>query len=84
MESLVPMEVIEKRILLIRGRKVMLDADLAELYGVPTKALKQAVKRNIKRFPSDFMFILLGGSRYSPMAFTEQGVAYAFQCLEQR
>ncbi|MEW6185113.1 MAG: ORF6N domain-containing protein [Thermodesulfobacteriota bacterium] len=94
MESLVPMEIIEKKILLIRGQKVMLDADLAELYGVPTKALKQAVKRNIKRFPSDFMFILTyqevrnlrsqfvtsslsswGGARYSPMAFTEQGVA---------
>ncbi len=58
MESLVPMEVIEKRILLIRGRKVMLDADLAELYGVPTKRLNEQVKRNLNRFPLDFMFQL--------------------------
>lgn len=41
----------------IRGQKVMLDFDLAELYGIPTKALKQAINRNIKRFPEDFMFI---------------------------
>jgi hypothetical protein len=54
----VPVEVVAHRILLIRGEKVMLDADLAELYGVPTKALNQAVKRNIDRFPSDFMFQL--------------------------
>jgi hypothetical protein len=54
----VPVEVVAHRILLIRGEKVMLDADLAELYGVPTKALNQAVKRNIERFPSDFMFQL--------------------------
>lgn len=58
MESLVPVEIIERKILLIRGQKVMLDADLADLYGVPTKALKQAVRRNIKRFPPDFMFTL--------------------------
>lgn len=51
-------EVIEKRILLIRGKKVMLDAHLAELYEVETKTLKRAVKRNIGRFPSDFMFEL--------------------------
>lgn len=47
---------IEKMIYLIRGQRVMLDSDLAELYGAETKALKQAVKRNIKRFPNDFMF----------------------------
>ena len=51
-------ERIERAILLIRGRKVMLDADLAELYGVSTKALNQAVKRNWQRFPQDFMFQL--------------------------
>lgn len=51
-------EVIEKKILLIRGQKVMLDFHLAELYGVETKALKRAVKRNIDRFPNDFMFVL--------------------------
>ncbi len=70
----------------------MLDADLAQLYGVPTKALVRAVKRNAERFPSDFMLQLdskesvdlrrqtgtsssWGGRRYSPYAFTEQGVA---------
>jgi hypothetical protein len=75
----------------IRGQRVMLDRDLAGLYGVETKVLKQAVRRNIKRFPVDFMFDLSkqevinlrsqivtsswGGPRYLPMAFTEQGVA---------
>lgn len=58
MESLVPAEVIERRILLIRGHKVMLDRDLARLYGVTTKALNQAVKRNQERFPEGFMFQL--------------------------
>jgi hypothetical protein len=57
-QSLVPMERIEKSILLIRGQKVMLDRDLAELYAVKTKVLKQAVRRNITRFPEDFMFEL--------------------------
>ncbi len=51
-------ESIASRILLLRGQRVMLDADLAELYGVPTKALNQAVRRNSRRFPSDFMFQL--------------------------
>ena len=54
----VPIELIERRIYLIRGRKVMLDTDLAELYGVATKVLNQAVKRNHARFPDDFMFRL--------------------------
>ena len=79
------------RILVIRGKRVMLDKDLAELYEVPVKALNQAVKRNMGRFPSDFMFLLTsqevadlrsqivtsnrGGRRYLPYAFTEQGVA---------
>jgi hypothetical protein len=57
-QSLVPTERIETAILLIRGQKVMLDRDLAELYGVETRVLKQAVRRNIKRFPRDFMFEL--------------------------
>jgi len=56
--SLVPSERIDRAILLIRGHKVMLDRDLASLYQVPTKALLQAVKRNIARFPEDFMFQL--------------------------
>jgi ORF6N domain len=83
-------EIINK-IYSIRGRKVMLDRDLAELYGVETKVLNQAVKRNEKRFPEDFMFRLTevefknlmshfvtsswGGTRKLPLAFTEQGVA---------
>ncbi len=57
-ETLIPTERIEKTIILIRQKKVMLDADLAELYGVETKALKRAVKRNVDRFPPDFMFQL--------------------------
>jgi len=58
MKPLIPVEMIEKKILIIRGEKVMLDADLAELYGVETKMLVRAVKRNIDRFPSDFMLQL--------------------------
>jgi phage regulator Rha-like protein len=57
-QSLVPAERIESRILLLRGHKVMLSTDLAELYGVEPRALVQAVKRNIERFPEDFMFQL--------------------------
>lgn len=56
--TLVPMETIEQKILLIRGRKVMLSHHLAELYGVETRVLNQAVKRNIDRFHEDFMFCL--------------------------
>jgi len=56
--SLIPVERIEKAILLLRGQKVMLDRDLAELYGVPTKRLNEQVRRNRTRFPEDFMFQL--------------------------
>lgn len=56
--SLIPIERIERAILSLRGEKVMLDADLADIYGVTTKMLNQAVKRNASRFPSDFMFQL--------------------------
>lgn len=115
--ALLPAERIERRVLLLRGEKVILDVHLAELYEVSTKALNQAVKRNPERFPSDFLFKLTpqetdlvlksqivtsnaendgklfvtsnilrsqsvtskrvgtGGRRYSPYAFTEQGVA---------
>jgi hypothetical protein len=82
---------IQSRIIELRGYKVMLDSDLAELYETETKRLKEAVRRNIDRFPSDFMFELSkteteslrthfassnrGGSRYMPFVFTEQGVA---------
>jgi hypothetical protein len=58
MNEIVPRERIEKRIRELRGKKVMLDRDLAELYGVETKALNQAVARNIERFPDDFSFKL--------------------------
>jgi len=96
---LIPDEVVMNKIFLIREQKVMLDFDLAELYGVETKYLKRAVRRNKARFPKDFMFELnrkelqnlrcqfgtsslpgdnaavWGGHRYTPMVFTEQGVA---------
>lgn len=58
MRSIVPIEVIEKKILLIGGQKVMLDSDLAALYGVTTKRLNEQVRRNLKRFPPDFMYQL--------------------------
>ncbi len=82
---------IEHKIKIIRGQKVLIDADLALLYGVENKQLKRQVRRNIERFPDDFMFELTkieeeilrsqfgtsswGGSRVASMAFTEQGVA---------
>lgn len=90
-ESPILVERIEKSIYLIQGQRVMLDADLAALYEVETRALVQAVRRNPARFPDDFMFQLTpdefdhlrsqtvisswGGRRYPPYAFTEQGVA---------
>jgi phage regulator Rha-like protein len=58
MKDIIPKEIVEKKIYLIRGQKVMIDSDLAELYGVETKVLLQAVKRNISRFPEDFLFHL--------------------------
>lgn len=58
MKNLLPIEKIEKSIFIIRGQRVMLDVDLAQIYDVSTKALNQAVKRNLERFPPDFMFVL--------------------------
>jgi len=58
MSNLIPIEVIKERIFFIRGERVMIDRDLAELYGVETKQLKRQVRRNIDRFPEDFMFEL--------------------------
>ena len=55
---LIPQEVIKQKIYLIRGQKVMMDTDIAQLYGVKTKRLNEQVKRNIRRFPTDFMFQL--------------------------
>jgi hypothetical protein len=57
-KGLMPTELIQRKIMVIRGEKVMIDRDLAELYGVETKQLKRAVRRNLHRFPSDFMFEL--------------------------
>lgn len=90
-KQLVPDEVVTSKIYLIRGQKVMLDKDLAELYQVTTGNLNKAVGRNINRFPEDFRFQLhpeelrnlifqngtssWGGTRKPPFAFTEQGVA---------
>ena len=60
---IIPLEIIEQKILVIRGEKIMIDADLAELYGVTTKTLNQAVRRNEARFPSDFMFKLTNAEK---------------------
>ena len=95
---IIPIEIIEKKILFLQDKKVMLDMDLAELYRVETKQLKRAVRRNIDRFPKDFMFLLTkeefnnlrchfgtsswGGTRYLPMAFTEQGIAMLSSVLK--
>ena len=58
--AIIPLEVIAQRIFLIRGQKVLIDAHIAEIYRVPTKVLNQAVRRNLSRFPEDFMFQLTG------------------------
>ncbi|TSD66376.1 ORF6N domain-containing protein [Inquilinus sp. KBS0705] len=87
----IPDEIVMNKIYYIRGYKVMLDKDLAELYNVETRNLNKAVNRNLKRFPSDFMFQLTpeefknlmfqngtsswGGNRKAPNVFTEQGVS---------
>jgi hypothetical protein len=65
---LIPLEHIERSILLIRGEKVMLDSDLAELYGVETKRLNEQVRRNLSRFPSDFMFQLTDAEKSEVVA----------------
>ena len=69
-EVAVPLERIERRIYLIRDRKVMLDSNLAELYKVPTSRLNEAVKRNLSRFPDDFMFQLTGAEAESLISQT--------------
>ena len=77
-QSIVPAERIEKAILLIRSQKVMLDADLAALYGVETRVLVQAVKRNLERFPEDFMFQL---NKEETAFLRSQFVISSFQIL---
>lgn len=97
-ELMIPDELVMNKICLIRGQKIMLDRDLAELYDVETKVLNQAVKRNSDRFPADFMFQLTkkefenlksqfvtsswGGVRKMPFAFTEHGVAMLSSVLK--
>lgn len=97
---IIPSERICRSILLIRGHKVILDKDLSELYEVETKDLTRAVRRNLERFPEDFMFRLnekefenlrrhfgtssWGGRRYPPYVFTEQGVAMLSSVLRSK
>lgn len=99
-KALIPKASIEKTIVSLRGHNVLLDKDLATLYGVTTSALNQAVTRNIDRFPRDFMFKLnkkefnllksqivtssWGGTRKPPRAFTEQGVAMLSSVLQSK
>lgn len=98
--TLIATKSIESKILLIRGQKVMLDADLAELYGVETKRLNEQVRRNAERFPEDFMFQLSekefvnlksqfatsswGGRRKLPNAFTEHGTIMAANVINSQ
>jgi hypothetical protein len=100
LQLLVAEQKVLNKIYAIRGEKVMLDKDLSAMYGVETKQLKRQVKRNINRFPKDFMFTLTrkefenlrcqfgssswGGIRYMPMAFTEQGVAMLSSILNSK
>ncbi len=99
MKNLIPHPVIENKIFIIRNQKVMLSNHLAELYGVKTSALTQAVKRNIDRFPTDFMFTLTRSEimnlsqfvisskiKHAPnlYAFTEQGVAMLSSVLRSK
>ncbi len=98
--QIIPDEEVMNKIHLIRGQKVMLDKDLAELYGVGTKVLKQQVRRNMESFPSDIMLELTidefehlrsqivtsnrGGARYTPMVFTEHGVLMLSSVLKNK
>jgi len=99
-QIVIPNAVVMEKIYRIRGKKVMIDRDLAQLYSVENKQLKRAVRRNIERFPEDFMFVpnkeelnnlrsqfgtsSWGGVRYPPMAFTEQGIAMLSSVLNSR
>ncbi|MEK6656711.1 MAG: ORF6N domain-containing protein [Nitrospirota bacterium] len=99
MDAIVPVEVIEGKIYLIRGQKVMLDRDLAQLYGVETRVLNQAVRRNIDRFPPDFMFpltrdeimnlsqiVISSRIKHAPnvFVFTEHGVSMLSSVLSSQ
>jgi len=98
--KIIPQEVIQNKILLIRGKKVMLDRDLADLYQVETRVLNKAVTRNLNRFPEDFCFRLTkkefdrlmfhfgtskrGGTRKPPRVFTEHGILMLSSVLNSR
>jgi len=98
--NVIPEEMIEKKIFFVRGKKVMLDSDLAQLYGVETRYLTRQVRRNLERFPDDFLLFLAreevmnlkchfgtsswGGKRKLPLAFTEQGVAMLSSVLNSK
>ncbi|MGB9498222.1 MAG: ORF6N domain-containing protein [Dissulfuribacterales bacterium] len=100
MTEIITKEAIASKIYFIRGTKIMLDRDLAQLYGVTTSALNKAVSRNLDRFPADFMFQLnpeefanlkshfgtssWGGTRKLPRAYTEQGVAMLSSVLRSK
>ncbi|MDP8202316.1 MAG: ORF6N domain-containing protein [Candidatus Tenebribacter burtonii] len=100
MNDVIPLKNLMNKIVFLRGYKVMLDSDLAELYGVETKRLTEQVKRNPERFPKDFMYQLTnkeftilksqfatsswGGRRYPPYAFTEQGIAMLSSVLHSK
>lgn len=99
-KDIVPQEILETKILLVRGHKVMLDRDLAALYGVGTRDLNKAVSRNSERFPGDFMFRVekkelenlmfqfgtssWGGTRKAPYVFTEYGILMLSSVLRSR
>ena len=100
MSDIILYEKIRNKIIILRGEQCILDKDIAELYGVKTKVLIQAIKRNTERFPGDFMFQLSneeyeslrsqivtsswGGRRYAPYAFTERGVAMLSSVLRSK
>jgi hypothetical protein len=100
MKKIIPVTLVENKIYLIRGQRVMLDSDLAKLYQVETRVLIQAVQRNKDRFPNDFMFEIskeeflnlrsqivissYGGRRYLPYVFTEHGVTMLSSVLKSK
>ena len=100
MGNVISVEIIASKILELRSKRVMLDSDLAKLYGVETKQLVRQVKRNIDRFPDDFMYQLTrlevtnlrcqigtskkGGRRYLPYVFTQEGVAMLSSVLNSK
>lgn len=100
MKAMIPLERVESRIFWVRGEKVIVDSDLAELYGVTTKRLNEQVKRNVNRFPRDFMFQMgvdeldvmrsqiatasRRNMRFPPYVFTEHGALMAANVLNSK